>query len=123
MAGNLMRDGLSSPMGQDESALFALIDSTGGWPVGYRYVGFEHTSERAAGFNNSPRNDGWWTVLADADDYYMWKLSPQAMQRIVDAVVSSIRLPRVDESRLSIKISRGYKAARATQPLPPPNEE
>jgi len=91
----------------------AAIDAHGGWPIGYRYAGFEHTDARAAGFTNSPHNDGWWTVVADADDYYLWKLSPSALQRIVDATVSAIRLSRVDAQKLWIKDSRGHRAAMA----------
>lgn len=85
----LMREGLAhSNFTLKDSEFFEMIDATGGWPVGYRYVGFEHTDERDAGFCNSPRNTGWWTVVADSDDYYMWKLSAAALQRIADAVVS-----------------------------------
>lgn len=110
----LMREGLAhSNFTLKDSEFFEMIDATGGWPVGYRYVGFEHTDERDAGFCNSPRNTGWWTVVADSDDYYMWKLSAAALQRIADAVVSSIRLSAVSASRISIRNSRGYTATVA----------
>lgn len=59
----------------DDGIFFAAIDAVGGWPVGFGFVGFEHTESRAAGFCDSPHNDGMWTVLASADDYYLWKLS------------------------------------------------
>lgn len=111
---HLMREGLAHEhSGVEDADFLALIDSTGGWPLGYRYVGFEHSSKRAAGFCNSPQNTGWWTVIASADDYYLWKLSPEALQRVVDAAVSAIRLPRVDAQKLSVKNSRGWKAALA----------
>lgn len=100
-------------MGLKDAEFFAHIDANGGWPLGYRYVGFVHSDEREAGFCNSPNNDGWWTVIASADDYYLWKLSPEALQRIVDATVSAIRLPRVDAQKLSIKNWRGWSAALA----------
>lgn len=76
-----------------DADFFRLIDSTGGWPVGYEFVGFEHSTQRAAGFCHSCHNDGWWTVIASADDYYLWKLSRKALQRIVDAAVMAVRLP------------------------------
>lgn len=112
----LMREGLCHKSSRTEDGeFFALIDATGGWPVGYQYVGFEHTESRNAGFCNSPNNSGWWTVVANADDYYLWKLSPQAIQRIADAVVSSIRLSAVSASRISIRNSRGYIATVAKE--------
>jgi hypothetical protein len=107
MIPGLRHEGMSTK----DFEFFAAIDAAGGWPVDYRYVGFEHTDTRAAGFCNSPANDGWWTVIASADDYYLWKLSPEALQRIVDATVSAIRLPRVDAQKLHIKNSRGWSAA------------
>lgn len=100
-------------MGLKDAEFFAHIDANGGWPLGYRYVGFVHSDDREAGFCNSPRNTGWWTVIASADDYYLWKLSPEALQRIVDAAVAAIRLPRVDAQKLCIKNSNGYIAAIA----------
>jgi len=93
-----------------DDRFFAAIDATGGWPLGYKFVGFEHTDERAAGFCNSPYNDGWWTILASADDYYLWKLSPEALQRVVDAAITAIRLPRPVASKLWVKNSRGHQA-------------
>ena len=89
--------------GIPDEKFFQLIDSLGGWPVGYMYVGFEHSDERAAGFCNAPHNSGWWTVTNSADDYYMWKLSPAAVQRIVDAAVSAIRLPCPIAHKLSVR--------------------
>ena len=73
-------------------SFFERVDELGGWPVGYMYVGFEHTLERKAGFTNSPRNDGWWTVLASTDDYYFWKISDVGKQKIVDRIVRSSRV-------------------------------
>lgn len=99
--------------GLKDEQFFAHIDAHGGWPLGYRYVGFVHSDGREAGFCNSSHNDGWWTVVASADDYHLWKLSPEALQRIVDAAVSAIRLPRVDAQKLSIKNWRGWSAAIA----------
>jgi hypothetical protein len=88
--------------GLSDKDFFARIDANGGWPLGYRYVGFEHTDKRAAGFTNERHNTGWWTVIADADDYYLWKLTPEALQRVADAVVGAVRLPRVDATKLWI---------------------
>lgn len=114
MSARLMVPGLAHRHpGVDDAEFFAQIDAHGGWPIGYSHVGFEHTSERSAGFCNSPSNDGWWTVLASADDYYLWKLSPVALQRIADAVVASIWVPRVDAKFLSIRNSLGRQAELA----------
>lgn len=99
--------------GLDDAEFFALIDECGGWPVGYGYVGFEHTESRAAGFCKSPRNTGWWTVIASADDYYLWKLSPEALQRIADAVIGASRPTRVDAQKVYIKAFDGRNAVRA----------
>jgi hypothetical protein len=112
MSDRKMVDGLRHERaGLEDAEFFAHIDANGGWPLGYRYVGFEHTDSRKAGFTNSPHNSGWWTVVASADDYHLWKLSPEALQRIVDAAVTAIRLPRLDASKLHIKNSRGWRSA------------
>ena len=97
----------------DDTRFFEAIDASGGWPIGYQYVGFEHTDSRAAGFTNSPRNDGWWTVIACADDYYMWKLSPKAIKRIADAALDAAQILRPDVSTLLIRNSSGHRAAIA----------
>jgi len=114
--GRQMREGLRHTRpGQPDAEFFSAIDATGGWPVGLQYVGFEHTDSRNAGFTNSPYNDGWWTVVASADDYYLWKLSPAALQRIADAVVRSIQLSAPDMAVRppTIWSSRGGIAALA----------
>ena len=95
----------------DDAEFFAAIDAAGGWPVGYKFVGFEHTEQRAAGFTHSPHNDGMWTVLASGDDYYLWKLSSVGLQRIADAVRESLTLPPVNVSKLPIRNWRGFRAA------------
>lgn len=111
MSTRLMTQGLQHKWCAENSAFLRAIDDCGGWPLGYKYVGFEHTETRDAGFCNSPHNDGWWTIVASADDYYLWKLSPEALQRVVDAAVEAIRLPRLNAAKLWIKDSRGHKAA------------
>ena len=115
MSKRMMREGLVHEYsGLKDDVFFALIDATGGWPLGYQYVGFVHSDKREAGFCNSSFNDGWWTVIASADDYYLWKLSPQALQRIADAAVEcamdAARRIRPDASKLWIKTWRGHKA-------------
>lgn len=96
--------------GTSTFAFFKLLDELGGWPLGYKFAGFEHTTEREAGFCNSSQNDGWWTVIASADDYYLWKLSPEALQRVADAVHSASRVTCVNAKSLYIRNSRGYRA-------------
>jgi hypothetical protein len=97
----------------DNSKFFEEIDKHGGWPVGYQYIGFEHSDERAAGFTNSPHGSGWWTIIAGADDYYLWKLSPAALQRIVASAIGAVRFQPINAEALWIKDSRGGKAATA----------
>lgn len=119
MSDRLMRLGLVHEYGGINTERFLkLIDETGGWPLGYEYVGFEHSTERQAGFTNSPQNDGWWTVVYSSDDYYLWKLNHKAIQRIVDAAVSAIRLPAINASSVWIKNSRGHRADLRKEPTP-----
>ena len=101
---------------RDYAKFFEEIDRLGGWPVGFQYVGFEHTDERAAGFTNSTTNTGWWTVLSSANDYYLWKLSPEYLQRIVDAAIHAARVTSVDASKLWIKADIG--GSRAVRRVP-----
>ena len=113
--GVLMPKGLvHKHMGTSDAAFFELIDKCGGWPVGYKYVGFEHTDERKAGFSNSPFNTGYWTTLFNVDDYYMWKLSPAAMKRIVmavkDRIAVNIQRAAFSVDNLHIDNSRGHMA-------------
>ena len=63
-------------------AFFARIDKFGGWPVEKRFVGFVHTKERKAGFTDEPIRHGWWTTICSSDEYYRWKLSPEAIAKI-----------------------------------------
>ena len=75
----------TSPSMKDED-FFSAIDATGGWPVNYKYVGFYHAydySGRYGIFRNNPHNDGWWTRIACADDYYWWKLSPEKKAEVL----------------------------------------
>lgn len=105
-----MVEGLTHRWGAKDEEFFDQIDELGGWPIGYQYVGFEHTDSRAAGFCNAPNNTGWWTILASSDDYFLWKLSPEALQRIADAVRGSIVLSRPAAHAIFIKNSRGHRA-------------
>ena len=105
-----MREGLHhkySWSGKQE-LFYKHIEETGGWDESYKFIGFCHTDGREAGFTNSSNNDGWWTVLASSDDYYIWKLSDAARQRIVDGVLSRIRIPKINFSDVEVKNSRGY---------------
>lgn len=65
---------------------FKHIDECGGWPLDYPYVGFAHSDKREAAFTMEPAHSGWWTTLNHRDDYLMWKLSPQAWDRIFESV-------------------------------------
>lgn len=108
-------EGLSHRFGMSKSEFYELIDKCGGWPLEFKYVGFQHTDERAAGFTNSPYNDGWWTILANSDDYHIWKLSPDALQRIADAVRDAITMSYPDISKLFIFDSTRGRAVIKSQ--------
>lgn len=109
----LMRPGLAHTRpGLDDAEFFQMIDDTGGWPLGYEFVGFEHTDTRAAGFSCSSTNTGWWTTIASADDYYLSKLSPAALQRVVDAAIGAVRLPVPKVGTFSIRGWRGIATIR-----------
>ena len=73
-------------MGLKAEHFFEHIDSLGGWPLAYPYVGFAHSNEREAAFTMEPIHSGWWTTLYHRDDYLMWKLSPAAWERIFEGV-------------------------------------
>ena len=76
------------------SEFFKRIDECGGWPIGKKYVGFEHTDDRHAGFTDNVRCDGWWTTICSSDAYYLWKLSPEAKanwrQKIINDVARGL---------------------------------
>lgn len=80
-----MSDNLTHDWCMSLADFFKRIDECGGWPVGMRYVSFYHQVEsngRPCEFSNDERRDGWWTTVAEADQYYRWKLSPEAMEKI-----------------------------------------
>lgn len=113
MGNRLMREGLShTHPGMKKADLFQMVDATGGWPNGFAFLGFVHSDEREAGFCNSRLNDGWWTVVASADDYYTFKLTEAGLQRIADAAVRSYISAttnfRPSATKLQIKDSRDY---------------
>lgn len=114
MSTRLMRPGLSHPsMFATDEQFFKMIDDTGGWPAGYKYAGFEHTDERLAGFTNSCVNSGWWTVVVNEDDYYLWKLSPEKLKRLMDdAVTHFLRSisPNINPESVFHRGSDGRKA-------------
>ena len=64
--------------GKEEDFMKA-IDTTGGWPLGFKYVSFFHdvAENRWCKFTDQRLQTGWWTTVASADDYYWWKLSPE----------------------------------------------
>lgn len=108
----LMREGLVHKYaGMKDEDFFRLIDETGGWPVGYEWVGFAHSDRREAGFTHSPIHHGWWTTLNHADDYYLWKISAKGLQRIADSVHSAMRVTRPDAAHITFRDWRNGIAA------------
>lgn len=81
-------DHLYQLWGEKDEDFFARIDRYGGWPIGMKYVSFFHDGPvstipgRKCEFGNQYLRTGWWTTIAEADDYYRWKLSPKAITEI-----------------------------------------
>ena len=77
-----------------DEAFFELIDASGGWPVGYRYVSLYHDGpcgeNRYCKFTNVRLNTEWWSTICSSDDYYYWKLSSEKIRAIAVAVRSTI---------------------------------
>ena len=72
--------------GMKDADFMMLIDATGGWPVGYKYVQFYHSAEyagRTCVFTNIGANTGYYTTVCSADDYYWWKLSDEKKKDVV----------------------------------------
>lgn len=66
---------------------FELIDQSGGWPVGWKYVSFFHDGpigNRYCKFTNHELRTGWWTTICSSDDYYYWKLSDDKKQLLIN---------------------------------------
>lgn len=63
------------------------IDSTGGWPVGFKYVSFYHSIEykdRYCKFGNRDLREPYWTTVISSDDYYWYKMSEEAKSKVID---------------------------------------
>ncbi|MDE3021640.1 MAG: hypothetical protein KGI54_07245 [Pseudomonadota bacterium] len=79
--------------------LFEDIAKNGGWDENYKYVGFVHSTGREAGFCNSPHNDGWWTVVGSRDEYYLSRVSQEALnkyaEKICYALMGKVRYTKV----------------------------
>ena len=62
------------------------IDEFGGWPVNAKQVIYKHTGEtqRPCYFSTTEREvrDEWNTTVCFADDYYRWKLTPAAIEKV-----------------------------------------
>jgi hypothetical protein len=63
------------------------IDECGGWPYNAKSVVMKHCCERERPcYFSLAENvrDEWNTSICSADDYYIWKLSDSAKQKIRD---------------------------------------
>ena len=69
---------------ESDDDFFKRVDECGGWPIGMKYVTLQHTveSKRSCYFGNEYRRDEWNTTFKTADDYYLWKLSEEAKDKI-----------------------------------------
>ena len=66
---------------ESDDSFFKKIDECGGWPVNLKYVSFCHSDKRECIFGMESLRNEWWTTIYSADDYYMWKLSPEAKDK------------------------------------------
>lgn len=71
---------------------FRYIDECGGWPLDYPYVGFARSSEREVAFTMEPVQTAQWITIYHRDDYLMWKLSPDAWERIFKSMCDDLAL-------------------------------
>jgi hypothetical protein len=67
---------------EPQHKFFQRIDECGGWPVGMKYVSFAHSDKRECQFGNEYLRTGWWTTIADSDEYFLWKLSDEAKRKL-----------------------------------------
>lgn len=81
-------DRLHHRLCETAAEFFQKIDERGGWPLDSDrdWVGFEHTSERRAGFTDKPYRTGKWTTLYHRDDYLWWKMSDARKKKIAEDV-------------------------------------
>ncbi len=75
-------------MRDSDDVFFSRIDAYGGWPVGKKYVMFYHAGERIrpCEFGDNYVRNGWWTTTHSADDYYLWKLSAGAKEKLLQSL-------------------------------------
>ncbi len=84
--------------------LFQRIDNCGGWPPNSSFIAVHHSlqKQRPCEFMDRKIRNPWWTTIATSDDYYLWKLSDEAILKIKnEARVELIeQIPR--------KLKRGF---------------
>jgi len=82
-----MIPGLSLQYGQYATAtLYDDIEKIGGWPMEYKYAGFNHSERREVGFTNNPEGNGWWTVVGNKDDYHLSRVSQERLDKYTERV-------------------------------------
>ena len=82
--------------GESDDVLFNRIDSLGGWPLNAKSLvyqrGLYNNHQRPCYFSSLlDVRDGWNTSIKTADDYYKWKLSPDAINGIKECAVSDFK--------------------------------
>ena len=66
-----------------DADFIAEIDRTGGWPVGYKFVSFFHSSQnRYCKFGNVDLREPYWTTVMSSDDYHSSKISKEGKKKI-----------------------------------------
>ena len=77
---------------ESNDSFFQRIDAFGGWPVGNKYVSFAHSDKRECKFGNDYLRTGWWTTVADSDEYYLWKLSADAKKKLKAELLRELKV-------------------------------
>ena len=89
-----MKDTLTWQYGETESVFFERIEKLGGWPANAKSVVYRHTGERERPCYFSTLDnvrDDWNTSIYTSDDYYLWKLSDKAKDRLREQGRQEIR--------------------------------
>ncbi len=99
--------------GDSLDTFFSRVDKFGGWPLAANFVGFHHSDERECSFVKENISNGWFTVMYDKDDYYIWKLSIRAKENIrnhaIKGFINRIQYSyNLDESWRHTESTRNY---------------
>lgn len=90
------KEGLYQIWMEPNEVLFARIDECGGWPWNAKSIVMKHTGcggPRPCYFSTAEniRNE-WNTSVATADEYYFWKLSDKAKEKLKSELIRDFKV-------------------------------